>query len=124
VIGTDAPGTYLVECYWPAVTRDQHAAAAGRARAAAGEVRGAGRQLQFLGSILIPAEETVFCLFAGCEDDVRAASQRAGLPFERVLESVPSELAVTGGPELPSEPLDESNLDGRSQNTSGGKPHA
>jgi hypothetical protein len=99
VIGTDAPGTYLVECYWPEVTRDQHAAAARRAQAAAGEARGAGRQLQFLGSILIPAEETVFCLFIGCEDDVRAASQRADLPFERVLESVPVELAMSNGGE-------------------------
>ncbi len=97
MIGTDAPRTYLVECYWPAVTRDQHAAAAGRARAAAGEAREVGRQLQFLGSILIPADETVFCLFAGCEDDVRAASQRAGLPFERVLESVPIQLATHSG---------------------------
>jgi hypothetical protein len=97
VIGTDGPGTYLVECYWPAVTRDQHAAAAGRARAAAGEARRAGRELEFLGSILIPAEETVFCLFAGCEDDVRAASQRARLPFERVLESVPIEFATHSG---------------------------
>jgi Nickel responsive protein SCO4226-like len=88
----EAPSTYLVECYWPAVTEQQHAAAAGRARAAAGELRPRGRGLEFLGSILIPAEETVFCLFAGCEEDVRAASQRAGLPFERVLESIPSNL--------------------------------
>ena len=125
MMGTDAPGTYLVECYWPAITRDQHAAAAGRARAAAGEARGVGRQLQFLGSILIPADETVFSLFAGCEDDVRAASQRAGLPFERVLESVPSGLAVeTEGHQAPGEALQRSNADRRFPTTSGGKRHA
>jgi hypothetical protein len=105
----DTPKTYVVECYWPAVTQDQHAVAAGRARAAAGEARRRGRELEFLGSILIPVEETVFCLFAGCEDDVRAASRRAGLPFERVLESIPSDLAApfAGNGEL-----------------KGGRPHA
>ena len=85
---TRAVRTYLVECYWPAVTEREHAAAAGRARTAAEDARREGDQLEFLGSILIPAEETVFCLFAGREEDVRAASQRAGLPFERILESV------------------------------------
>jgi hypothetical protein len=29
-----------------------------------------------------------FCLFDGREADVRAASERSGMPFERVLESV------------------------------------
>ena len=89
---TGAVRTYLVECYWPAVTEREHAAAAGRARTAAEEARRAGREVEFVGSILIPAEETVFCLFAGREADVHAASQRAGLPFERILESVASDL--------------------------------
>ncbi len=109
-MGTDeTPRTYLVECYWPAVTEQQHAAAATRARTAVREARSRGRELEFLGSILIPVEETVFCLFAGCEDDVRAASMSAGLPFERVLESIPSDLA----------PLLAENRVGN-----GGTPHA
>jgi hypothetical protein len=82
----DARGTYLVECYWPSVTESAHAAAAERARAAADETTGA---VQFLGSILIPSEETVFCLFSGRREDVRAASARAELPFERILKSIP-----------------------------------
>jgi hypothetical protein len=93
----ETPGTYLVECYWPAVSESQHAAAAGRARAAVGEARRAGHELEFLGSILIPAEETVFCLFAGSEADVRAVSREAGLPLERVLESVSAEFATSSG---------------------------
>jgi hypothetical protein len=113
-----APQTYVVECYWPAVTEQQHAAAATRARTAVGEARSRGREVEFLGSILIPVEETVFCLFTGSEDDVRAASTRAGLPFERVLESIPSDLAPPspgkGGRELPAEPLQASNADGSS----------
>jgi hypothetical protein len=97
VNGREAPKTYLVECYWPAVSQDEHAAAAGRAGTAALEARRGGHELEFLGSILVPEEETVFCLFAGAEHDVRAASERAGLPFERVLESVPVELATSSG---------------------------
>jgi hypothetical protein len=36
----------------------------------------------------VPSDETVFCLFEGQEAAVRAASDRAGVPVERVLESV------------------------------------
>jgi hypothetical protein len=36
----------------------------------------------------VPADETVFCLFDGAEADVRAVSEQAGVPFERVLESL------------------------------------
>jgi hypothetical protein len=36
----------------------------------------------------VTADESVFCLFDGVESDVRAASEQAGVPFERVLESV------------------------------------
>jgi Nickel responsive protein SCO4226-like len=85
--GGDEPRTYLVECFWPEVDEPQHAAAAERARAAALERQEEGDDVEFLGSILVPADETVFCLFAGREQDVRAASERAGLPFERVLEA-------------------------------------
>ena len=107
--GDETPRTYVVECYWPAVTQHQHAAAATRARTAASEVRSRGREVEFLGSILIPVEETVFCLFTGSEEDVRAASMSAGLPFERVLESIPSGLAP---------PLAENRVG------NGGTPHA
>jgi hypothetical protein len=87
----------VVECYWPAVTDEAHAAAAGRARVAARELARRGRELAFLGSILIPAEETVFCLFAGRKDDVLTASRQAGLPLERVLESITSNLGPSPG---------------------------
>jgi hypothetical protein len=90
-----SPRTYLVECYWPTVTEQQHAAAATRARTAAGEARSRGEEVEFLGSILIPVEETVFCLFTGSEDDVRTTSTHAELPFERILESIPSHLALS-----------------------------
>jgi len=87
VSGSAERHLYLVECYWPGVTEQKLAEAVARARAAAGELRRHGRELQFLYSILVPADETVFCFFDGAEEDVRAASLQAGVRFERVLES-------------------------------------
>lgn len=80
--------TYLVECFWPGVTVDEAVATARRARAAASSLSRDGHELQLLCSILVPGDETVFHLFDGEEADVRAASEQAGMPFERVLESV------------------------------------
>ena len=86
--GHGQPRGYLVECYWPGVSADKVAAAVERAEQAAGELRSHGRPVRFLGSILVPADETVFCLFDGQEADVRAVSEKAGIPFERILESL------------------------------------
>jgi hypothetical protein len=88
VSGSGEPRTYLVECYWPGVTKQQLVVAAERARAAVDELRRQGRDLRFRSSILVPADETVFCLFDGVEEDVRAVSVEAGVPFERILESL------------------------------------
>jgi len=87
VSGSAERRLYLVECYWPGVTEQKLTEAAARARAAAGELRRHGRELQFLCSILVLADETVFCFFDGAEEDVRTASLQAGVRFERVLES-------------------------------------
>jgi hypothetical protein len=80
--------SYLVECYWPGVSEDALVAAVQRTRSATSALRQRGRDVAFLGSILVPADETVFAFFQGCEADVRAASTSAGLPFERVLDSL------------------------------------
>jgi hypothetical protein len=92
--------SYLVECYWPGVSEEALVAAVRRTRSATSALRRHGRDVDFLGSILVPADETVFALFTGCEADVRDASTRAGLPFERVLGSLHvdgSEGRRTGG---------------------------
>jgi hypothetical protein len=88
VPSADQPPSYLVECYWPGITEAALGLVTGRAREAARRLRQRGHHLKFLGSILVLADETVFCLFEGAEVDVRAASEEAGIPFERVLESV------------------------------------
>lgn len=84
----DQPRGYMVECYWPGVNAGKLAAAVERAEQAADELRSQGHSLHFLGSILVPADEVVFCLFDGAEADVRAVSEKAGVPFERILESL------------------------------------
>lgn len=85
---SDSTRSYLVECYWPGVNAERLAAIAKRVRATASALRRQGGNVIFLGSILVPADESVFCLFDGVEADVRAASEQAGVPFERVLESL------------------------------------
>jgi hypothetical protein len=42
----------------------------------------------FLGSLLMPGDEVLLCLFSGPEAEVRAVSERVGLPFERILAGV------------------------------------
>lgn len=86
--GDEGQASFLVECYWPGVSAVELAAVAGRAQEAACELRRQGHELRFLSSVLIPTDETVFCFFEGDESDVRLASDRAGVPYERVLESV------------------------------------
>jgi hypothetical protein len=77
--------TFVVECYSPAVSREAVQAAGARARTATAEL-GA----EYLGALLVPGDEVVFHLFAaGSAEVVREASTRAGVDFERVLESVP-----------------------------------
>ena len=79
--------SYLVECYWPGVTESTHALATDRVRRAAADLTREGRRVRFVGSIMVPGEETVFCLLDGSEADVRVAGELAELPFERVLAS-------------------------------------
>jgi uncharacterized protein DUF4242 len=88
VSGAEHSRSYLVECYWPGVDEDKLAAAVRRARMAASELCDSGRRVDFRGSILVPSDETVFCLFDGSEADVRAVSEQADLPFERVIASL------------------------------------
>jgi hypothetical protein len=92
--GGDREKSYLVESYWPGVSKETLASAARRAHEVASDLRLRGGNVDFVSSIFVPADETVFWLFNGLEADVRAASEQAGVPFERVLES----LHVDGNP--------------------------
>jgi len=91
--------SYLVECYWPGVSEQDLDATLGRVREAARVLRRDGRPVDLVGTIVVPADETVFCLFDGLEADVRTVSIRAGVAFERVLES----LRIDGNQSTPRE---------------------
>ena len=65
---------YAAKCYWPGVTP---------AELERLDERG------YLGSLLFPGDELVLCLFeAGSRVAVKQASERAGIPCERIMESV------------------------------------
>jgi hypothetical protein len=88
VSGSDERRSYLVECYWPGISEQELAVTLRRVRAAARVLQQEGGTVDLVGTILVPADETVFCLFDGVEADVRTVSAQAGVPFERVLESL------------------------------------
>jgi hypothetical protein len=78
---------FLVECFWPGVTRQQVEAANARAREAVRER--AGPSLRFVGSLLVPGDEVVLFQFtATSSEEVVRTSREAKLPFDRVAESV------------------------------------
>ena len=82
------PATYMVECYWPDVSEAKVEEIAARARRSAEAVSQAGTPVSFAGSILVPGDEVVFFQFDGTSAEaVRAASEQAGIPFERIVES-------------------------------------
>jgi hypothetical protein len=62
---------------------------ANRARAAAEAVTLEGTPVRYLRSIFVPDDETCFLLYeASSADAVRAAAERANLPFDRVAAAV------------------------------------
>jgi hypothetical protein len=80
---------YAAKCFWPGVTLAEVDEASGRARGDAGAGRVHGRKAAYLGSVLFPDDELVLCLFeASSRSAVQRASDRAGLPCERVMETV------------------------------------
>jgi hypothetical protein len=81
--------TYLVECYSPAIARADVESAALRALDVSAAMRGEGRSVEYAGAFLVPADEVVFHVFASTSaGDVREATARAAVRFDRVVESV------------------------------------
>ena len=78
-------GMFLVERYWPGISREQLADAEQRMRRAARDLARTGMAIRILSSTFIPAEEVVLTLFeAAEEEDVIEANRRSGVPFDRV----------------------------------------
>ena len=73
----------VAECLLPGLSRATADALGQRLRLEL--ARPAGCRVSFVGSLLMPEDEVLLCLFAGAQAEVRAVSERAGLPFERIL---------------------------------------
>jgi hypothetical protein len=90
-IGSDAvtawpdEGCHLAECLVPGMTTAVAEFIGDQVRT---EMARSHCPVSFLGSLLIPEDEVLLCLFAGPLTEVRALSERAGLPFERVVRCV------------------------------------
>ncbi|HEX8024829.1 MAG TPA: hypothetical protein VF484_01360 [Candidatus Limnocylindrales bacterium] len=81
--------TWLVECYGPGIGEASVAAAGDRARAAVEIERAGGAEIDYLGALVMPTDEAVFHAFAAPDQArVAEASTRAGLHYERIVESV------------------------------------
>ena len=79
--------TYLVESFWPGVTEAAYTDGTARAAAAARDLRTTGRDIEFLGSMLIPSDEVAFWRFASeSRTGVEETSAHAGLTYDRILE--------------------------------------
>lgn len=80
---------FMVESYPVGVSAQQLVAATNRALDVAAQMRVDGVEVLLLQSILVPAEESLFCLFeAPSRELVEEVVSRAGLPRERVVEAV------------------------------------
>jgi Protein of unknown function (DUF4242) len=76
---------YTAKCYWPGVTENDLRRAAARARSDTAE----RRPVTYRGALYLPGDELVLCLFdAPSRAAVKRSSERAGMPCERVIESV------------------------------------
>lgn len=77
--------TFLVERYWPGVTRDQFAAAEERVRRAVRDLVRTGAAIRLVSSTFIPAEQVVLSIFEASEEEaVIEANRRSGVRFDRV----------------------------------------
>ncbi len=81
--------TFLVECYLPGIAQADVAAAGDRARRAADQLLARGREVAYLGAMLVEADEAVFHAFRASDAAVvEEASRAARLEFTRVVESI------------------------------------
>jgi hypothetical protein len=75
---------YTAKCFWPGVTEDLLRCAATRAWNPAPDDR-----TVFQGVLYLPGDELALCLFdADSPAAAKRAGERAGMPCERIIESV------------------------------------
>ena len=75
---------YAAKCYWPGVTEADVRRVTEKAQTAA-----RGGDVAYVGSLLFPDDALVLCLFRAASPlTVHTVSTRAGIPCERVMDSV------------------------------------
>jgi hypothetical protein len=78
---------YAAKCYWPGVTETDLEQVA--TRAAGPGMRPSGDGVVYLGSLFFSADDLVLCLLDGpSRAAVKHASDRLGIPCERLMDSV------------------------------------
>src|SRR6476660_4021431 len=100
---SDATGlpTFLVEAYAAAMSPEGVAAAIARAELVAGQLRGDGEQVEYLGALFVPGDEVVFHVVAAWDIGlVRALCSRSAVTSERIVESI----VIGRGPRRPQDP--------------------
>ena len=81
--------TYIVERYWPGVTKDRLAQAIARSEKVIVSMNQGGIPVRYLRSTLVPADEVVFSLYDGpSAEAIREANERAQVPFDRIVEAI------------------------------------
>ena len=86
---TAVPHTYLVESYGGELSEAAVRIKADDVAAATQELQTRGRQVTFLGCLLIPDDEVCFWRFAGTSlADVARRGPRAGLDIQRIARSI------------------------------------
>jgi hypothetical protein len=83
-------GTYVAECFWPGVSERDLSALDERTHARVAELSQGGKNVRYLGSLLLRADEVVLCRFEGDANAVHVAAESAAIPFERILETAES----------------------------------
>jgi hypothetical protein len=81
--------SFAAKCYWPQVTPGEVESAATAVVREAQLASGAGPRVGYVGALLFPNDSLVLCLFEGSSPAAVAhVSERAGIPCERVMQSV------------------------------------
>jgi Protein of unknown function (DUF4242) len=80
---------YVVERYLPGLSREEVEAALRGLKQTMPELESEGMRVRYLGSTIVPDDESCFCQFeASSEEAVAEANRRAGIPFARIVAGV------------------------------------
>jgi hypothetical protein len=78
---------FVAECLWPDVHQEDIRALDERVAGESERLAAEGGAVRYLGSLLMPEDEVVLCLFRGGREDVGRVVQAARIPCDRILEA-------------------------------------